>query len=81
MRVVAKRISLAGCKPMEVVSKMEEIFMLMKFDHPNILKYFNRFEDREKQLLYIVTEYCEVLINKKNNEKTLVNAILLLSTL
>lgn len=45
---------------MDVVSKMQEIFILMSLDHENILKYYDRFDDKQNQMLYIVTEYCEV---------------------
>lgn len=62
LRLVAKKISLSGCQPMEVVNKMQEIFILMSLDHANILKYYDRFEDRSNQLLFIVTDYCEVNI-------------------
>jgi len=36
---------------------INEINMLITVDHPNILKYYERFEDKHNY--YIVTEFCE----------------------
>ena len=35
---------------------MREVAILSNLDHPNIVKYFETYED--KKYLYLVTEYC-----------------------
>ena len=36
-----------------------EVNILRELRHPNIVRYFERFVDREKSLIYIIMEYCE----------------------
>ena len=36
----------------------EEVTMLAKFRHPNIVKYFDYAVDRSEKKLYIYMEYC-----------------------
>ena len=38
---------------------MSEVNILRETKHPNIVKYFDRIIDKEKQKIYIVMEFCE----------------------
>ena len=58
MRAI-KRISIKGKPSKDVINKdMREISILIQFQHPNVVKYFEFFAD--DNYLFIVTEYCEV---------------------
>lgn len=36
-----------------------EVNILRELKHPNIVRYYERFVDRENCLIYIIMEYCE----------------------
>lgn len=36
-----------------------EVNILRELRHPNIVRYFERFVDKESSLIFIVMEYCE----------------------
>lgn len=44
-------------KPREIVDTVNEALVLVKLDHPNIIKYYESFADDSR--FYIVVEYCE----------------------
>lgn len=37
---------------------VSEVNLLRKLDHPNIVKYISRYQDRQNTLIYIVMDYC-----------------------
>ncbi|OHT01622.1 hypothetical protein TRFO_07539 [Tritrichomonas foetus] len=56
-----------------------EIEFLRKFDHPNIVKFIDSFEDEQKRHLYIVMEYCQgdnIIMNPSINLKRAFSQIL-----
>lgn len=58
MRAI-KSISIKEKPKQHVINKdMKEISILIQFQHPNVVKYFDFFAD--ENYLFIVTEYCEV---------------------
>lgn len=57
---------------------VSEVNILRELRHPNIVRYFDRIIDREKQKIYIVMEYCEggdlaSYINECKKEKTYID--------
>jgi serine/threonine protein kinase len=38
---------------------VQEVNILQKLRHPNIVRYYDRIIDRESTTLYIVMEYCD----------------------
>ena len=36
-----------------------EVNILRELQHPNIVRYYERFVDKENLLIYIIMEYCE----------------------
>jgi serine/threonine protein kinase len=58
-RSAIKRIPLdINDKDLNIDKKMREVDCLIQYNHENIVKYFEHFE--MSNILYIVTEYCEV---------------------
>ena len=54
-----KRISIKNMDMKDVFNKIvPEINYLFKFNHENIVKYYDHFATNDN--LYLVTEYCEV---------------------
>ena len=37
---------------------VSEVNLLRKLDHPSIVKYIDRYQDKSKALIYIVMELC-----------------------
>ena len=56
-RVVAVKKMLIGDSPSKYKKTIKEINLLKKLDHPNIVKYYDYFEDEEN--IYIIMEYLE----------------------
>jgi serine/threonine protein kinase len=53
---------------------VQEVNLLQKLRHPNIVRYYDRIVDKEHTTLFIVMEYCEagdlgLLIKKCRNER------------
>ena len=58
-RKAMKRISIKNMDMKDVINKIvPEINYLFKFNHENIVKYYDHFATNDN--LYLVTEYCEV---------------------
>ncbi len=36
-----------------------EVNILRELKHPNIVRYYERYVDKDNCLIYIITEYCE----------------------
>lgn len=43
----------------EKLQLVSEVNILRELNHPNIVKYYERYVDRENGVIYIVMEYCE----------------------
>ena len=46
-QVVSKQVSLQGSEDLDVKSIENEIHLLRSFTHPNIVKYYESFEDKK----------------------------------
>ena len=71
-RVVAVKKMLISDSPSKYKKTIKEINLLKKLDHPNIVKYYDFFEDEEN--IYIIMEYLEGCTLKqyiKKNENIL----------
>ena len=54
-----KRISIKNMDMQDVINRIvPEINYLFKFNHENIVKYYDHFVTNDN--LYFITEYCEV---------------------
>ena len=55
---VLKEIPIGELQPDETVEAEHEAVLLSQLSHPNIVKFIDKFVDRE--FFFIITEYCEV---------------------
>ena len=64
MRKTIKKVLIEGFEPHEVIQYvMPEVLQLSRFKHDNIIKFFEHFCNKE--FLFVVTEYCEVIKQKR----------------
>lgn len=55
----AKSVAYGGMNDKEKQMLVSEVNILREFQHPHIVRYFDRVIDRERKIIYIVMEYCE----------------------
>jgi NIMA (never in mitosis gene a)-related kinase 2 len=69
-----KEIDYKGMSTEQKKQLVSEVNILRELKHPNIVRYFDRFVDRENGMIYIMMEYCPhgdlaALIRKCKREK------------
>jgi NIMA (never in mitosis gene a)-related kinase 11 len=57
---VIKKVFIGSLQPDETVDAAQEARLLQSLDHPNIVKFYDSFV--EKEFFCIVTEFCDVSI-------------------
>jgi NIMA (never in mitosis gene a)-related kinase len=72
--LVRKEIDYRKMSEKEKKQLVTEVNILRELRHPNIVRYYERFVDRENSLIHIVMEYCEggdlaALIRKCKSDK------------
>ncbi|KAJ3416636.1 G2-specific serine/threonine protein kinase [Chytridiales sp. JEL 0842] len=59
MVLARKEIDYSKMSDKEKRQLVAEVNILRELRHPNIVRYYERFVDREKCMIYIIMEYCE----------------------
>src|SRR5689334_21071593 len=54
-----KEISYGKMNEKEKLQLLAEVNILRELKHPNIVRYYERFVDKERSIIYIFMEYCE----------------------
>lgn len=72
--LVRKEIDYRKMSEKEKKQLVTEVNILRELRHPNIVRYYERFVERDNSLIYIVMEYCEggdlaALIKKCKSDK------------
>ncbi len=57
--MVWKELNYARMSDKEKQQLVAEVNILRELNHPHIVRYYDRIIDKQKQIIYIIMEYCE----------------------